>query len=167
MAKSIPAGKGDYLTAQFVPFTMYHVLLPVDIYEERARAQVEVVLDLPDAADSVRVDVLHVFEEIDVPADDGGRAYLDELNRNLESLRELPQTVDFVVEELEDAGVETTVHSVTGDPATAITEVAEDFDVDAIVIGARRRSPVGKVLFGSVTQAIILSSDRPVTVAPA
>ncbi|MFC6716994.1 universal stress protein [Natrialbaceae archaeon GCM10025810] len=146
---------------------MYHVLLPVDIDEARARAQVEAVLDLPGASESVRVDVLHVFEEIDVPADDDGRAFIDELNRNLENLRELPQTVDSVVDELEDAGVETSVHSVTADPASAILEVAEDFDVDAIVIGARRRSPVGKVLFGSVTQAVILESDRPVTVAPA
>jgi len=35
---------------------------------------------------------------------------------------------------------------------------------DLLVIGARRRSPVGKFLLGSVTQTIILDADVPVLV---
>ena len=144
---------------------MYHVLVPVDIDKPRAAAQVEAVRDLPNASEDVKADVLYVFEEVDMPVDGAGPAYIDELNRNLETLRKLPQTVEMVAEELEESGIETSVHSVTGEPASAILEIAEGFDVDALVLGARQRSPIGKVLFGSVAQAVILESERPITIA--
>ncbi|MFC4249484.1 universal stress protein [Natribaculum luteum] len=145
---------------------MYRVLLPIDADEARASAQAEAVLDLPRSADEVRVDVLYVYEEIDAPADEAGSSYIDEINANIEDLQGLPDTADLVTDLFADAGVESTIHDVAGDPASAILELAGEFDVDTIVLGARRRSPVGKVLFGSVTQAVILDSDRPVTVVP-
>lgn len=44
---------------------------------------------------------------------------------------------------------------------------AVDTVVDALVVGVRQRWPVGKVLFGSVVQGVVLDSGRPVVVAPA
>ncbi|MCW2811511.1 MAG: hypothetical protein JWP61_1969, partial [Friedmanniella sp.] len=38
---------------------------------------------------------------------------------------------------------------------------------ELLVIGARRRSPVGKFLLGSVTQTLILQSEVPVLVVKA
>ena len=55
---------------------------------------------------------------------------------------------------------------VVGEAAPAILELADEVDADAVLLGVRKRSPVGKVLFGSVTQAVILSSDRPTITAP-
>lgn len=49
-----------------------------------------------------------------------------------------------------------------GDPATEISGEADRLDVRYIVVGGRKRSPVGKALFGSVAQSVILNSDRPV-----
>jgi nucleotide-binding universal stress UspA family protein len=41
---------------------------------------------------------------------------------------------------------------------------ARQTGAEILVIGARRRSPVGKFLLGSVTQTIILDADIPVVV---
>ena len=49
-----------------------------------------------------------------------------------------------------------------GDPTEEILAVAEEFDARYVVVGGRRRSPVGKALFGSTTQEVLLDSDRPV-----
>lgn len=49
-----------------------------------------------------------------------------------------------------------------GEPSSRINDYAEQNDAGYIVTSGRKRSPVGKVLFGSVTQSILLNSDRPV-----
>lgn len=49
-----------------------------------------------------------------------------------------------------------------GTPAEEILRFAEDQDVSYIVIGGRRRTPIGKVLFGSVTQSVLVSATMPV-----
>ena len=48
--------------------------------------------------------------------------------------------------------------------SVAILELAQKADAELLVIGARRRSPVGKALLGSVTQNLILDADIPVLV---
>lgn len=49
-----------------------------------------------------------------------------------------------------------------GDPATEVADYASSVDARYVVLGGRRRSPVGKALFGSVTQEVLLNADRPV-----
>lgn len=49
-----------------------------------------------------------------------------------------------------------------GEPAEEILEYADQVDARYVVIGGRSRSPVGKALFGSVTQSVLLEADRPV-----
>jgi nucleotide-binding universal stress UspA family protein len=50
------------------------------------------------------------------------------------------------------------------DVAEKILELAASVQAEVLVIGARRRSPVGKFLLGSVTQTLILQADAPVLV---
>lgn len=50
----------------------------------------------------------------------------------------------------------------TGDLADSMLRVAEETGASLIVIGLRRRSPVGKLLMGSTAQRILLTADRPV-----
>lgn len=38
-------------------------------------------------------------------------------------------------------------------------------EADAVVIGCRRRTPVGKVVFGSVAQEVIRRGECPIVVA--
>lgn len=63
-------------------------------------------------------------------------------------------------------GVEWDLHLVTGSPdvAEAILGQVRAIAPEMLVIGARRRSPVGKAFLGSVAQTIILESDVPVLV---
>lgn len=49
-----------------------------------------------------------------------------------------------------------------GNPAEEILDYATEVDARYLVIGGRKRSPVGKALFGSVTQSVLLEADRPV-----
>ncbi|WP_293784052.1 universal stress protein [uncultured Aeromicrobium sp.] len=48
------------------------------------------------------------------------------------------------------------------DVVDAVHRVVEDVDASVVVIGLRRRSPVGKLLMGSVAQRILLQVERPV-----
>lgn len=60
--------------------------------------------------------------------------------------------------------VETVIES--GEPSQEILAVAEDRGVDQLVLGFRKRSPTGKLVFGSVAQDVLLSTSRPVVAVP-
>ncbi len=65
-----------------------------------------------------------------------------------------------------DSGVSWELHvrTVKGDVGEAIVGLTDRLRPDLLVLGARRRSPVGKALLGSVAQTIILQVDVPVLV---
>jgi nucleotide-binding universal stress UspA family protein len=48
------------------------------------------------------------------------------------------------------------------DPAEAVLDEIKEHDVSRLVIGVKRRSPVGKALLGSVSQRLLLDSPVPV-----
>ncbi len=65
---------------------------------------------------------------------------------------------------LEERGLEHEVRQLVrgNDPAEDLISVAEEEDADFIVIGLRRRSPVGKLILGSNAQRILLDASCPV-----
>lgn len=48
------------------------------------------------------------------------------------------------------------------DPAGEIVDTADRFSASLIVIGLRRRSSVGKMLFGSTAQGVLMDANCPV-----
>ena len=72
--------------------------------------------------------------------------------------------LDEVKAELNDAGVEHEVRQLVRgmDPAEDLVNVATEVGAEFIVIGLRRRSPVGKLILGSNAQRILLDAPCPV-----
>jgi len=140
---------------------MFEILLPVDPDEGRALAAADAVLSLPDAAQSVQVTILSVQEEVDVTDTEGGKVSSEEWYEKTD----FPASAESVKEYLEDEGVAVAMRREHADPAETIVETASEIGADRIVMSGRKRSAVGKALFGSVTQSVLLQSEVPVTVA--
>ncbi len=72
--------------------------------------------------------------------------------------------LEAVRDELKAAGVEFEIRQLVRgmDPAEDLINVATEVSADLIVIGLRRRSPVGKLILGSNAQRILLDSNCPV-----
>ena len=63
-------------------------------------------------------------------------------------------------------GLEATSEMLVGHPARQIALLAEDLDVDLIVVGSRRLSALERVVLGSTSRALITESSRPVLIVP-
>lgn len=125
---------------------MKHVLVAIDQSEKRATAQAQTVRDLLDVDETMA----HIFHDF---TDNPEGASITQVG-----------AVNHAAEILEEAGIPVEYHESSGDPADTIIETADELDVDAICIAGRKRSPTGKVLFGSVSQDVILGTTRPVLV---
>ncbi|WP_418286110.1 universal stress protein [Halorubrum sp. DTA46] len=130
---------------------MYDVLVGIDNADDRrAVAQADAIADLPTSADEVTAHLCYVFRD----------------NPEGASVNQL-SAVRRARERLEEAGVTCVHYEASGDPADELLSAAEDIAADAICVSGRKRSPTGKAVFGSVTQDVILGSDRPVFAVPA
>jgi nucleotide-binding universal stress UspA family protein len=73
------------------------------------------------------------------------------------------EEVAAVRDELTAEGLEVSVrHEVVPDIADAVLAAAAEERATLIVVGVRHRTPVGKLLLGSVAQRVILDSPCPV-----
>jgi nucleotide-binding universal stress UspA family protein len=88
----------------------------------------------------------------------GGREFdRDDAIETESQLEEVRSTLD-------EAGVEHEVRQLVRglDPADDLVNVANEVSADIIVIGLRRRSPVGKLILGSNAQRVLLDAPCPV-----
>lgn len=131
---------------------MYRALLAADGNVSRVQEQAEAIARIPNAAETVSVVVLYVFED----------SALDDDSNMVDPGR--IQSVTGAEEYLDEQGIDVELLGRAGNPVETILDVADEYDVDGIYVGGPKRSPTGKVIFGSVTQDVIMQSDVPVTV---
>lgn len=77
---------------------------------------------------------------------------------------ESEEQLEAIRAQLRDSGVKHEVRQLVRgmDPADDLVAVAEEVNADYIVIGLRRRTPVGKLILGSNAQRVLLDSPCPV-----
>jgi nucleotide-binding universal stress UspA family protein len=78
--------------------------------------------------------------------------------------RQADEAMEHVKAQLADSGVEHEVRQLVRgfEPAEDLIGIADTAGADLIVIGLRRRSPVGKLILGSIAQRILLDAQCPV-----
>jgi nucleotide-binding universal stress UspA family protein len=74
------------------------------------------------------------------------------------------EQLEAIREELQSAGIKHEVRQLVRgmDPADDLVSVAEEVGAEIIVIGLRRRTPVGKLILGSNAQRVLLDASCPV-----
>ena len=83
---------------------------------------------------------------------------------DLEEATRYEQELTEIRARLDEAGIEHEVRQLVRgvEPAEDLVKVAEEIDAELIVIGLRRRTPVGKLILGSNAQRILLDAPCPV-----
>jgi nucleotide-binding universal stress UspA family protein len=76
------------------------------------------------------------------------------------------EALDILQEGLGEAVVERHQFVRGNEPIEDLLAAADDFDADEYVIGIRKRTPVGKMVFGSTAQNLLLEADRAVRCIP-
>lgn len=128
---------------------MYQVLMPIDDDEERVSAQTETVLELLRETGELEVTLLHVFDD-DERAESTSPAQLATGRAVRDRLTEHGATIDQ--------------RSRSGDPAEEILATAREIGANMIVLGGRKRSQLGALMFGSVSQKVVREARRPVAI---
>lgn len=79
----------------------------------------------------------------------------------LENRRKAEEEVQLRASELSAGGIRCIPYlpPAPADGAEAVLDAAEEYDGVLIVVGIRRRSPVGKALLGSTSQEILLGAE--------
>jgi nucleotide-binding universal stress UspA family protein len=131
---------------------VYRVLVAVSDDVDQARKQAEFVASLP-GRDALDVTVTHAYDETNERGPHG-ESLPPEESDGVQAAKAL----------LEDAGVPVETRETYHPVAEGVVDLATDVDADLVVVGARKRTPIGKAVFGSVTQSVVLDSPVPVTV---
>lgn len=84
----------------------------------------------------------------------------------VESDQEIHQTMARACEMVTDAGVPVQgMVAHRGPVATAVAEIAKDWNADLIVIGSSRMGNIGSLFLGSVSHDLLHMTDRPILIA--
>lgn len=84
--------------------------------------------------------------------------------RRADDTRDLQNDLDSVRDRLDEVGIGYEIREMERgrDVADDLLDVAEATQAELVVIGLRRRSPVGKLVLGANAQRILLDSATPV-----
>lgn len=113
--------------------------------------------DLAGAYDDELI-VLHVMtrDQFESRGQDRTEYYVDD------AAREAREMAREAAADVLDATDRVVARGRVGEPTAEILEVADRASARYLVLGGRKRSPVGKALFGSTVQSILLEATTPV-----
>lgn len=127
-----------------------------------AREAVDVGVELAKEQDA-DVTFVHVGPAEEVRGGRGGsHAFTrrDEIDESETALREAGEAAD-------EAGISYALERFSGETVETIVALADEKNVDLIVLGSRGRGPVASTLLGSVSQGVARHASRPVLVVKA
>ncbi|MGM0718557.1 MAG: universal stress protein [Halobacteriota archaeon] len=141
---------------------MYRILFPLDAVDDAAIRRAEMLTEMPLDRGELEIAVLNVFE-----AFDGVEGDIAVSSDDIYDETDVLTGLDTIETRFEAAGLDMSFIRRHGDPADEILEYTRERAVDLIIMGGRKRSPVGKALFGSVSQAVLLNTELPVVILTA
>ncbi|WP_128226442.1 universal stress protein [Halobacteriaceae archaeon SHR40] len=135
-----------------------HILVPMDRSPMAKRALEHAVSLHPDA----EVTVLYVIDYIEESYSARALVGTDELRERADE--RATELFEAAAEIADGHGVEIETRTAVGDPSREIVAFADDHDIDQIVIGSHGRSPMSRILLGSVAETVTRRAPVPVTV---
>jgi len=129
------------------------ILLPVD-FSTAGEAALKMATMLARDGDGTIV-ILHVEEP--PMAYGGGELYYGLVEPDRTELTRMLHEIKPT-----DPNVPVVYRLVTGDPATAVVQAAEEEGADFIVVGSHGRTGIGRLLMGSVAESIVRHAKCPV-----
>ncbi|MBX6378287.1 MAG: universal stress protein [Clostridia bacterium] len=120
-----------------------------DLARRLEGARVRVVYAAPPVLSTIRRELSLVGVDVGAVIGSAGRA-----------------TLQPALDLLEQAGVPHDERVVVGEPAAAITQAADEWNADLIVVGRRGHGPVGEWILGSVSHALLQRARRTVLLVP-
>ncbi len=81
-----------------------------------------------------------------------------------EEQKMLTRTLDEIAAGINEPGLEIEKKVVVGPPAATLAELAQDKDVDMVVVGHRGRGKIARALTGSVADRLVQIAPKPVLV---
>lgn len=110
------------------------------------------------AAHGTKMVVLHVVTSTDLDRSQALSTGISDIVTRVVDEAKLAESPEWEV------GIIAATSSGVDEISAALLNAAAEAAASILVIGARRRSPVGKAFLGSVTQEIVLHADIPVLV---
>ena len=147
VAADLAAGYGEELV-------VFHVV-PEDVFENQQKSSVESTSDLA-LTFAPEITYRELGDQTSAAGGGDGGYSLEH------AIHDAERVAEDVTRKSTESVPSASYHGRVGDVTEEILSLAAEVDPRYLVVGGRKRTPVGKAIFGSVTQSILLEADRPV-----
>ncbi|MXR51911.1 universal stress protein [Halovenus sp. WSH3] len=136
------------------------VLVAVDEGDtDRLDALATTAVDIAGPA-AATVELVRVFSET---AYDDAEAGLDRPEPTPTQVAQESGALEPLERAVNEAGLSYRIHGCLSDATHGVVSLTENLSADLVLVGGSRRSPSGKVVFGSTAQELMVDAPCPVT----